>query len=129
MNWIRYEFFKIIIREVFGFIFLFIFLVMKVVVFGLDRIFEGDWIWVIVNVMICYKCLLVCLRLGNEFLWILWWDYKCKCLRLWFGWDYLIVGLIRFISRKKLIVVDYWSMVVLWNKNMDRKVEMIKKKC
>lgn len=102
---------------------------MKVAVLGLDRTSQGDWIRVTVNVMTRYKRSLVRLRLGNEFLWIPRRDYKCKCPRLRPGRDYLIAGSIRSTRRKKSIVVDHRSMVVSWNKNMDRKVEMIKKKC
>lgn len=125
----RHEFLKTTIRESLGLIFSFTLSAMKVAVLGLDRTSEGDWIRVTVNVMTRYKRSLVRLRLGNEFLWIPRRDYKCKCPRLRPGRDYLIAGSIRSTSRKKSIVVDHRSMVVSWNKNMDRKVEMIKKKC
>lgn len=102
---------------------------MKIAVLGLDKKVQGEWVRVTVNVMTRYKRSLVRLRLGNEFLWIPRRDYKCKCPKLRPGRQYLIAGSIRSTRRKKSIVVDHRSMVVSWNKNMDRKVERIKKNC
>ena len=102
---------------------------MKVAVLGLDKKVPGEWVRVTVNVMTRYKRSLVRLRLGNEFLWIPRRDYKCKCPKLRPGRQYLIAGSIRSTRRKKSIVVDHRSMVAAWTKNMDRKVDRIKKNC
>lgn len=102
---------------------------MKVAILGLDKKEQGEWVRVTVNVMTRYKRSLVRLRLGNEFLWIPRRDYKCKCPKLRPGRQYLIAGSISSTRRKKSIVVDNRSMVIPWTKNLDRKVDRIKKGC
>lgn len=101
----------------------------KVAVLGLDKKEQGQWVRVTVNVMTRYKRSLVRLRLGNEFLWIPRRDYKCKCPKLRPGRQYLIAGSIKSNRRKKSIVVDSRSMVIPWTKNLDKKVDRIKKNC
>lgn len=102
---------------------------MKVAVLGLDRTLQGEWVRVTVNVMTRYKRSLVRLKLGNEFLWIPKRDHKCKCPKLRPGRHYLIAGSIKSSRQRRKIVVNNRSMVVTWNKSMERRVERMKKRC
>lgn len=102
---------------------------MKVAVLGMDRTLQGEWVRVTVNVMTRYKRSLVRLKLGNEFLWIPRRDHKCKCPKLRPGRHYLIAGSIKSSRQRRKIIVDNRSMVVTWNKNMERRVEKIRKRC